>query len=203
MALARPSAYDLSMFAARAPATYADLCALPPEAKGELVEGAIVTHPAPRPRHSKAQRALGSFVGGPFDDDDGFGGPGGWWIFVEVDVALGENVVRPDLAGWRREHLPEPDVRPISVRPDWICEILSESNQAHDRVTKRRLYAEAGVPHYWLVDPEARTLEALSLEGGRWIDGGSFDDQAVARIAPFDAIEIPVGRIFLPRPRDP
>jgi Uma2 family endonuclease len=166
---------------ARKRAQYSDLAALPADVRAELLNGDISTLPAPRPRHSKPQGALRRFIGGPFDDDDGFGGPGGWWIFVEVDVQLGEDVVRPDLAGWRRERLPEPDSRPIQVVPDWICEVLSESNEAHDRVTKRALYARPGVAHYWIVDPEALTLEALSLEQGRWVDSGSFDVTATAR----------------------
>ncbi len=180
--------------------TYADLLALPEGERAEILDGHVVTAPAPRPRHSRPQRALGRFIGGPFDDDDGFGGPGGWWIFVEVDVLLGPHVVRPDLSGWRRERLPEPDQRPIAVTPDWVCEILSASDPARDRVTKRRIYAEHGVLHYWIVDPDARTLEASSLEAGRWVDAGSFDDSETARIAPFEAVELPVGRLFLPRP---
>lgn len=180
--------------------TYQDLLRLPDDVRAEIIDAQIVALPTPRPRHSKPQRALGSFIGKPFDDDDGFGGPGGWWIFVEVDVQLGEHVVRPDLSGWRRERLPEPDQRPITLAPDWICEILSESNEAHDRVTKRRLYAEQGVAYYWIVDPEARTLEALRLEAGRWVDAGSFDETETARVAPFEAVELPIGRLFLPRP---
>jgi Uma2 family endonuclease len=172
---------------------------LPEQVRAEIIGGQIVTLPAPRPRHSKPQGALRRFVGGPYDDDDGFGGPGGWWIFVEVDVQLGSEVVRPDLSGWRRARLPDPDVRPITVAPDWICEVLSASNEAHDRVTKRRIYAEHGVAHYWIVDPEARTLEALTLEQGRWVDAGSFDETATARIAPFTEVELPIGRLFLPR----
>jgi len=84
------------------------------------------------------------------------------------------------------------------VRPDCICEILSPSNAATDRVKKRRLYAEHGVPHYWLVDPFARTLEALRLQDGGWVDAGSHDDSSVARVPPFDEVEIPVGRLFPP-----
>lgn len=182
----------------RRPATYSDLLALPEDVRAEIVGGEIVTLPAPRPRHSKPQGAIRRFVGGPFDDDDGFGGPGGWWIFVEVDIALGSDVYRPDLSGWRRERLPDPDVRPITITPDWVGEIVSASHQAHDRVKKRRIYAEHGILHYWIVDPDARTLEAMSLEGGRWVETGSFDDTEVARIPPFDAVEIPIGRLFLP-----
>lgn len=180
-------------------ATYRDLLALSEDVRAEILDGQIVTSPAPRPRHAKSQGALRVFVGKPFDDDDGFGGPGGWWIFVEVDIQLGEHIVRPDLSGWRRERLPEPDQRPITVTPDWICEILSESNEAYDRVTKRRIYAEQGVAYYWIVDPEARTLEAFQLKEGRWVDAGSFDESATASIPPFDAVEVPVGRLFLPR----
>ncbi|HVY47636.1 MAG TPA: Uma2 family endonuclease [Minicystis sp.] len=161
----------------------------------------MVLHPAPRPRHSKPQRALGAFIGKPFDDDDGFGGPGGWWIFVEDDVELStHDVVRPDLSGFRRARMPGPDQRPNRVRPDWVCEIVSPSSAARDRVAKRRLYAEHGIPFYWIVDPDARTLEALALDGGGWRDAGTFDETAVARIPPFEAVEVPVGRLFLPAP---
>lgn len=184
---------------ARPVPTYADLLALPEGVRAEILDGVLQTAPAPRPRHSKPQGALRRFVGGPYDDDDGFGGPGGWWIFVEVDVLLGAHAVRPDLSGWRRERLPEPDVRPIGVVPDWVCEIVSASDQARDRVTKRRIYAEHGVKHYWIVDPDARTLEALALVDGRWVDAGSFDDTETARITPFEAVEVPIGRLFLPR----
>jgi Uma2 family endonuclease len=188
---------------AERPATYEDLLHLPGDVRAEIIAGQIVALPSPRPRHSKSQRALGRFIGGPFDDDDGHGGPGGWWIFIEVDIQLGEHVLRPDLSGWRRERLPEPDLRPIPLVPDWICEVLSESNEAHDRVKKRRIYAEHGVAHYWIVDPEARTLEAFALEEGRWVDAGSFDENSLARVPPFALIELPVGRLFLPRRMEP
>ncbi|HEY8926607.1 MAG TPA: Uma2 family endonuclease, partial [Polyangia bacterium] len=182
-------------------ATYGDLVALPPDVHAEVLAGEIVTAPAPLPRHSKVQRAAGRFVGGPFDDDDGRGGPGGWWIFVEVDVALGpHDIVRPDVAGWRRPRLPRPgSMRPIEVVPDWVAEILSPATAARYRVQKRNLYARAGVAHYWLIDPETRVLEALVLREGVWLEAGVYDDSHTARIPPFEAIELEVGRLFLPR----
>lgn len=187
--------------AARTLATYGDLLALADDVRAEIFGGRIVTAPAPLPKHSRAQRALGSFVGRPFDDDDGFGGPGGWWIFVEVDVQLGpHDVVRPDLAGWRRQRLPDPgDRRPIDVAPNWVCEILSPSTAARDRVEKRKLYADHGIEHYWIVDVDARTLEAFELSAGRWVLVDSYDETATARIPPFDAVELVIDRLFLPR----
>jgi Uma2 family endonuclease len=193
-------AYPSPMDSKRRPATYEDLLALPEDVRAEIVHGELVKLPAPLPEHSRLQRTLSSHIGRPFDDDDGRGGPGGWWILVEVDVRLDvHEIVRPDVAGWRRERLPSPwGKRPIDVVPDWICEVLSPSNEAHDRVKKRRLYAASGVSFYWMVDPAERTLEALRLVDGRWVDAGSFDDAAVAAIPPFDAIEIEVARLFPP-----
>ncbi len=189
----------------RTRATYEELLALPEGERAELVDGALVTPPSPLPRHSLAQGATRRFIGGPFDDDDGRGGPGGWWTLLEVDVRLSpHDVVRPDLAGWRRERLEAPwDQRPIDVVPDWVCEVVSPSNAAHDRVTKRRLYAAHGVLHYWIVDPSERTVEALRLDAaGAWIDAGSFDDTSLARIPPFEAVELEVGRLFPPGGHD-
>jgi Uma2 family endonuclease len=183
-------------------ATYADLLLLSEDVRAEILGGQIVTMPAPLPRHSKVQRALGRFVGGPYDDDDGHGGPGGWWIFVEVDVQLeAHEVVRPDLSGWRRQRLPDPaDRRPIDVAPDWICEVISPSTAVRDRTIKRELYARHGVPHHWLVDPDTRTLEAFELVDGRWTLLGAYDESATVRVPPFEEVELPIGRLFLPRP---
>jgi len=185
-------------------ATYADLKVLPADVRAEVIAGEIVTAPAPLPRHSNVQGSARRFLGGPFHDDDGRGGPGGWWIFVEVDVALGvHDIVRPDLSGWRRERLARPGLaRPIEVVPDWVCEILSPATAARDRVHKRNLYARTGVAYYWLIDPDTRVLEALVVHNGAWLETGVYDDTSVARIAPFEAIELEVGRLFLPREAD-
>jgi Uma2 family endonuclease len=185
---------------ARKLATYEDLLALPEDVRAEILGGEIVVMPAPLPRHNRIARAIGRFVGGPFDDDDGYEGPGGWWILPDVDVRLGaHDIVRPDVSGWRRARLASPwDVRPIDLAPDWVCEILSPSNAKLDRVDKAGLYASAGVPHYWIVDPAERILEAYALRDAAWLRLGAWSDGDVARIAPFDAIELDIGRLFPP-----
>lgn len=83
--------------------------------------------------------------------------------------------------------------------PDWVCEVLSPSTSRRDRVEKRDIYARHRVPHYWLVDVDARTLEALFLEEGRWVLTGSYGEDATVAIPPFDAVELPVGRLFMPK----
>jgi len=194
------------MEAAKKLATYDDLLALPEGVRAEIIHGVLVSPPAPLPRHSSVQGKLRRFIGGPFDDDDGLGGPGGWWIFLEVDIRFAPHeIVKPDLAGWRRDRLQDPwDVRPIDVVPDWICEVISPSNAGTDRVTKRHLYASSGVAHYWIADPAARTLETYRLDAGtrRWVDSGAFDAASTAGIPPFEAVELNLGRIFPPAPTE-
>lgn len=186
-------------------ATYEDLLPLPEMLRAEVIAGQVHTQPGALPLHGRAQRVLGRGIGGPFDDDHDSGGPGGWWIFPDADIRFGpHDIVRPDLSGWRRERLVDPwYMRPIEVVPDWICEVLSPSNAAHDRKRKGQLYAHHGVPHYWLVDPTERTLEALVLEGGRWVVAGIYDDSSVVRVAPFEAVELRVTGLFPPLPPAP
>lgn len=184
-------------------ATLADLRALDAEARVELVDGQLVPKAEATARHGKAQRTVATAVGSPFDEGDN-GGPGGWWILTETLIQLGHNTYRPDLSGWRRERLPDPAAyTPIDVIPDWICEVVSPgaTNVQRDRVHKRRAYARAGVRYYWLVDPEARVLEALELDGAGWRECGAWDETAQdARIPPFEAIALDVSRFFFPEP---
>jgi len=181
-------------------ATYASLLALPEGVRAEVLNGKLITLPAPMPRHANVQGVLRTKIGVPYHDDHGFGGPGGWWIFLEVDVCFGpHDILLPDLSGWRRSRLASPDQRPIDVVPDWCCEIVSPSSVRTDRVLKRRLYAEHGVKHYWIIDPDTRTLEALELRDGLWVELGVYDENNTVAIAPFIEAELVIDRLFLPK----
>ncbi len=162
---------------------------------GELVAGELFASPRPAGPHAVAGSALGGSLLPPFHFGDG--GPGGWWILFEPELHLGEDVVVPDLAGWRRERMPRaPDGAFIELSPDWIVEVLSPSTARLDRVSKLPLYARAGVPHAWLVDPIARTLEVLKLEHARWTVMSAFGGSSVVRAEPFDAIELKLARLW-------
>ncbi len=174
---------------ARRIATYDDLCALPDHVVGEIVDGELHVSPRPAPPHALASSALGSDVHQPFHR--GRGGPGGWWIVDEPELHLADDVLVPDLAGWRRDRLPRlPDTAWFDLAPDWVCEVLSSSTARHDRVAKLPRYAEAGVAHAWLVDPIAQTLEAYRRVERSWLLVGTFGGDAVVRAEPFDAVEI-------------
>ncbi|MDR2154115.1 MAG: Uma2 family endonuclease, partial [Burkholderiaceae bacterium] len=114
------------------PATYEDLCALPPNRVGEIVRGVLYSHPRPASRHARSSSVLGGKLYPRFDEGDG--GPGGWWILDEPELHLGDDVLVPDLGGWRRERMPVfPDVAWFDLAPDWICEVLSPSTARLDR----------------------------------------------------------------------
>lgn len=126
----------------------------------------------------------------------GDNGPGGWWILLEPGVELPNTPeISPDLAGWRRERLPElPADEAIRVVPDWVCEILSPSTRRHDWLTKRPYYAKVGVPNHWLVDLDARTITAYVLRDEHWLELGTWSDEGDARIPPFEAVSLDVLR---------
>lgn len=176
-------------------ATYDDLLAIPEHLVAEILRGALVTHPRPAPRHALAGSSLGDELVSPFQK--GRGGPGGWWILDEPELHLGADVLVPDLAGWRRERLPEmPETAWFDLAPDWVCEILSLSTRRDDRVVKMPIYAEAGVGHLWLLDPEVRTLEIFALESGRWVFVDGFGDDALVAAPPFEVVQIELGRLW-------
>jgi Uma2 family endonuclease len=179
----------------RRPATYTDLEALPDNVVGEIIDGDLYASPRPAIPHAIAAIRLGTHLGGPFDS--GPGGPGGWWILVEPELHLGNDVVVPDLAGWRRTRLPEmPKDAFLTVPPDWACEIVSPSTERLDRGKKLALYAREHVSHIWVVNPLAETIEAYRLEQERWLLVETFVGDATARIEPFDAIELELWRTW-------
>lgn len=177
-------------------ATYEDILNLPENLVGEILGGRLTTHPRPAPKHAHAYSALGYTIGGPFGG--GIGGPGGWWILDEPELHLGGDVIVPDLAGWRRERMPAlPETAWFELAPDWVCEILSPATARTDRAVKMPIYAREDVPHLWLVDPDARTLEVYRLQDGdHWLLLATLkEDEAVSQ-PPFDAIAFPLGSLW-------
>jgi len=171
------------------PATYEDLLKVPDHLVAEIIDGELYTSPRPAPRHAAASSGLGGALHGPFDR--GRGGPGGWWILDEPALHRGRDIVVPDIAGWRRERLPQlPEEAYFSIQPDWICEVVSPSTASLDRVKKLTIYARERVPHAWLVDPLGQTVEVLRLENARWTIVTTCAGSDVVRLEPFDAIEL-------------
>jgi len=176
-------------------APYEDLVAAPPDKIAELIEGDLFLSPRPAPLHSRATSALTSELHDAFDR--GRSGPGGWWILFEPALHLGDDVLVPDIAGWKRERLAAmPDLPWFEMAPDWICEVLSPSTERVDRTRKLPIYAAAGVDFAWIVDPALRTLEILrrTSDGFALVGAHSGDNRVSAQ--PFDAVAIELGMIW-------
>jgi Uma2 family endonuclease len=179
------------------PATFAELARLG-DLRAEILHGDIVQKADPSAEHGVAQGAIAGFVGRRFHRRGGGRWPGGWWIATEVDVEYRPHeVFRHDVVGWRRDRTSEcPRGRPIRARPDWVCEILSPSNEKRDLVDKMRLLREAGVGHYWIVNPEERILVVHRLDERGWVVALSAGDGETVRAEPFDAVDLRVATLF-------
>ncbi len=186
------------MSAPKRKATYDDLLRVPDTMVAEIVDGELYTSPRPATPHARAEVAIARALAAFDDDPSRPGALGGWWILIEPELHFGDDVLVPDLAGWRRSRMPTiPNAPAIMLAPDWVCEVVSPRTGALDRKRKMPVYAREGVEHIWLVDPLARTLEAYQLDAGRWVLGDVHGDAARVRVPPFEALEMELARWWL------
>ena len=178
--------------------TYDDYCAIPEDGRRyELHDGEISVTPSPNISHHRAQRALYDLLGFHVARRGS-----GELFFAPVDVILDRStVVQPDIAFVESSRAAIVTARAIEGPPRLVIEVLSPSNSRVDRVTKFALYARFGVPHYWIVDPVARTIESFSLERGASAVGERRVDArlewpASGRLAPFPDLEIDLRAIW-------
>ena len=184
---------------ARRRATYQDLVEVPDHLVAEILDGELVTSPRPASPHALATLRISVDLGGAFDRRAGGREvPGGWWLLSEPELHLGEDVIVPDLAAWRRERMPVlPNVAAFTQPPDWVCEVVSPTTGAIDRGRKMRIYAREVIAHLWIVDPLARTLEVYRLERDRWVVGSTHAGNERVRPEPFEAVELEIARWWL------
>ena len=134
------------------------------------------------------------------DEDADLFGPGGWRMSCKPEMRLGENLLVPDVAGWRRERMPAwPATVGFSVAPDWICEIVGDATAQLDHEEKRVIYAREGVTDLWIVDLAFRTIAAWALDGENYALIATAESNSVnVKMQPFDAIglnpEMLIGR---------
>ncbi|QRO02154.1 Uma2 family endonuclease [Archangium violaceum] len=184
------------------PATYEDIEALPVGWVGEILEDELVASPRPALPHARVSSALNALLSTAFDLEHP-GTRGGWWILSEPELHLGRDIVVPDLAGWRRDRMPDPsfmDEPFATVAPDWVCEVLSPSTVRVDRERKLPFYHREGVSHVWFIDPLTRTLEIRHRRERDWLLTASHRGDGEVRAEPFDVLLLRLGALWLPRP---
>ena len=139
--------------------TYQNYISTPLDKRYELIAGALILLPVPQRDHQRVQARLGSrlhlFV---YENELGV------VYFAPRDVVFSDtDVVQPDLMFISSERLHIDTEAEVWGGPDLVVEILCESTVERDRTVKRVLYAQNGVMEYWLVDPEALTVEVLGI----------------------------------------
>lgn len=145
--------------------TYEDYAALPDDGRRyEIHGGELSVTPAPGTNHQRVSRNLYDVLG-THVRTTGLGEV----LYAPVDVILSDTtIVQPDLIFMAPAHASRVSRRGIEGAPTLAVEILSPSTTMIDRSTKLQLYARHGVPYYWIVDSDARTLEAYELADGAY-----------------------------------
>lgn len=164
---------------------------VPDHLVAEIIDGELITSPRPAAPHAFAASALRGDLGGFSRRPGAPGGPGGWWILFEPELHFSEDVLVPDLAGWRHARMPTvPNVAWFTLVPDWVCEVISPSTGRIDRTRKMAIYGKEGVAHLWFVDPLARTLEIYRRESDRWLVAATHGGPERIHAEPFEEIEL-------------
>lgn len=173
--------------------TYEEFRELPDDGKRyELIHGEVRVSPAPKTKHQRAHSKLFVSLGAHVGANNL-----GELLSAPLDVRLAEDtVLQPDLifisnarAGIILENY-------IDGAPDLVVEILSLSTAAYDRAAKLALYAEAGVPWVWLVDPQAKRVEILKIEGRKYIVHSILAAHQVLTSSLFPGWQLPLDDLF-------
>jgi len=172
--------------------TYDDYLLLPDDKRYEIVEGELLVVPAPNTRHQRVCRnllvALIRHV-----DNAGIGEV----LAAPYDVVLSqENTVQPDILYVRRERLGIIGEANLRQAPDLVVEVLSAGSRSRDHDIKRKLYARFGVQEYWIVDPDAATVEVLAWGEAGYSSAGVFGvtDRLASPLLP--DFNLPLSEIF-------
>jgi Uma2 family endonuclease len=173
----------------------AEIERLPEHLTGEILEPGVVSIRArPMAAHRLAHRECLFSLRGASADRTGKG----WWIEHEPPVRFNDRLIYPDIAGWRVERSPRrPDGFPITLIPDWCCEVLSPSTARDDRFVKLPIFARTGVQWMWLIDPAMHGVEVYVTERGHPMLVATAKEDETTRLPPFD-LDIDLSGWWLP-----
>jgi Uma2 family endonuclease len=178
---------------------YAEIAQLPEGMTGEILEeGVMRVMSRPDKRHRRAAGACFVAVSGI---NANVGGTG-WWIEQETEIRFSPGrLAVSDLAGWRVGRVPDlPDENPLTVLPDWCCEVLSPRTARDDKRLKLPLYARSNVPWNWLVDPNLQLVEIYQTVNGLPTLVATAQDDERRILPPFE-VEISLDGWWLPGPQ--
>ncbi|HWP96489.1 MAG TPA: Uma2 family endonuclease [Syntrophomonadaceae bacterium] len=175
--------------------TYQDYLLLPEEPgyRFEILDGMLIKEPSPNVMHQRVSRRLQRILEDYFWEVD----PGGEIFNAPLDVTFHDiSVVQPDVfyvSGEQKQIVK--DTR-IDGPPVLVVEVLSPSSGRRDRLQKLRIYQRVEVQHYWLVNPQERTLECFSLRDGVYALVAAGMDEAVIEHPSFAGLSIALNALW-------
>lgn len=175
--------------------TYQDYLLLPEEPgyRYEVLKGMLIKEPSPNVMHQRVSRRLQRILEDYFWQHD----PGGEIFNAPLDVTFHDiTVVQPDLfyvSGDQKTIVK--DTR-IDGPPALAVEVLSPSGSRKDRFQKLQIYREAGVQHYWLVDPLEKTLECFMLRDGLYMLMATGMEDDVIEHPAFPGLSVPLESLW-------
>jgi len=157
----------------------------------ELSDGKVVIHVMPTPAHQNVTGNLYAVL-----RQYGRSGERGRAYTAPMPVRLWPGKFRePDVVYYRAEHLDRIGEE-FGDPPDLVAEVLSPSTRGLDTGAKAEEYAMAGIPEYWLLDPEAQTITVYVLADGRYRFAALYRSGETARSETLDALTVRVDDLF-------
>ncbi len=182
-----------SSTSANAPYTWDDFVALGEDDVRELIDGELVEVEVPTLDHERVVRELVIELGLWCRGHGGEVLASGYKMRISV-----RSGVMPDVQLYRKgnEIAGDQNQGLAHGRADLVVEVISPSSRGYDRVTKLRWYAQLGLPEYWIIDPEGRTLERLVLHDGSYVIAASLEGEETFRPESFEGLEISLARLW-------
>ena len=179
--------------AASAPYTWDDFVALDEDDLRELIDGELLEVEVPTEIHEYiVWRLCAFFAAWALPIKAGVGFASGYKVRITE-----RRGVMPDFQFYRTgNRAGRTRLGLVDGHPDLAVEIISGKSRRYDRMTKLAWYASIGVPEYWIVDPEARTLERLVLQADKYLVAEVAGEDAVVRPEGFEGLEIPLAELW-------
>jgi len=175
------------------PVTYDDYLTLPNDGKKyEIIEGELTMSPSPTTDHQEISIRLTNAIFSYVDKHKL-----GKVYPAPIDVVLSiTDIVQPDIVFISSERTDIITKKNIIAAPDLVIEILSESTETLDRVTKKNLYERYGVREYWIVDPSAKIIEQHILENKAFRFIGKFESGQSIDVSTIEGLTVKLKDVF-------
>jgi len=172
--------------------TYADYLIIDDNNRYEIFNGELYMVPAPSTNHQSVSRNL-EFLIWNFVKQKGLGKV----FYAPIDVVFDDDeVFQPDIVFIKSENQSIIGKNAIQGVPDLIVEIVSPSSTFYDTIEKKDIYRKYGVKEYWLIFPDEKVIEVLSLEKGEYLEFCKSKKEGIVKSKILEGLEINSKDVF-------